>query len=315
MRRLSILCLLFLLFTACGLEPEVEKPEEKGPLSITISDEVYNYYPADIVTSTLSLNTPNIYSLVVQYAKRKTNANAYGIVFGFADNKFVEASLRYEKEDGKKYRTADFNPLETFSIKNYKFDEIAKTVSFEYEGKMYETSETVNTSAKSITVKGKIDTKISFVDKGPFTPLAYANFTSENYSFTTIRAFTLQNNNVMTVYMNYFTNTGERLQLAVNQSFFASIFPVTYTFDLDDTVNNLTYMKFIGSPRGTGQDVLRPEDWKTFPTKGKLTLNKISPDYYSGTFSIEVYDDDKLLHKTDNGTIFYSPKNNYPMYH
>ncbi|MGI6573767.1 MAG: hypothetical protein ACOX19_10285 [Fermentimonas sp.] len=314
MKKLLTLCIVSILFVGCGPESEVEPPEEKGPLSMTINGEVFNYFPADIITSTLSLSTPNTFALAVRYSKEKTNPNTYGIVFGFTDNEFVEASLSYVKEDGKIYRTADFNPLETFSIKNFKFDENAKTVSFEYEGKMYESLDEVNTSSKSITVKGKIDTKITWVGTGSFAPLPYAKFTTDDYTFSTVRGFTSRDDALTVFYMNCLTNHGERLQLALDQRFFASSYPITYTFDLDDTVNRLTFMKFIGSPRGTAQDVLRAEDWKSYPAKGTLTLDKISHDHYEGTFSIEVYDGTKLLHKTDNGAIVYPPNKFYPLY-
>lgn len=314
MKKIVALFTFLLLLASCGPETAIEKPEEKGPLSITINGEVFNYFPADIVTSTLNLSTPNTLGIAVQYAKEKSEAiNNYGIVFGFTDNKFVEASLTYVKEGGKMYRTADFNPLETFSIKNFKLDENAKTVSFEYEGKMYEPSETVNTSAKTITVKGKIDTKISFTDPGPFSSLPYAKFTAGDYTFSTVRGFS-HNDDVPVFYMNCLTNNGERLQLAVEGMSLMLPFPKTYTFDTDDTVNNLTFMKFIGSPRATTTDILRPEDWKSFPTKGTLTLNKVLPDHYEGTFSIEVYDGTKLLYKADNGTLVYSLQGNYPGY-
>lgn len=314
MRKLLTLCMLFVVLAGCGPESEVEKTEEKGPLSITINGEVFNYFPADIATSTLNLSTPNTFGLVVQYAKQKTNENVYGIVFGFTEGEFVEASLRYVKEDGKTYRTADFNPLETFSIRNFKFDENAKTVSFEYEGKMYESLESVNTSSKSISVKGKIDTKITHVSSGSFSPLPYAKFSAGDYTFSTARGFISRNDDATILCMNYLTNKGERLQLAVNPLFSSSVFPVTFTFGLDDTVNNLTFMKFTGAPRATVQDILRPEDWKSYPTKGTLTFNKILPDHYEGAFSIEVYDGTTLLHKTDNGTIVYSPNGHYPGY-
>ncbi len=315
MKKIISLCMLAVVLAGCRPETEVETPEEKGPLSITINGEVFNYYPADIVTNSLNLSTPNTLGIVVQYAKEKLNANAYGIVFGFTDNKFVEASLRYVKEDGKMYRTADFSPLETFAIKNYKYDENTQNVSFDYEGTMYESLETVNTSSKTITVKGKIDTKIKNISDGPFSPLPLVKFTAGEYVFSTVRGFTSRNDNAMIFYMNCLTNTGERMQLAVDAQFFsAPKFPVSYNFDIDDTVNNLTYMKFIGSPRATVTDILRTEDWKSFPTKGTLTLDKILPDHYEGTFSIEVFDGSKLLYKTDNGTIVYPPNGHYPGY-
>ena len=315
MKKIIAICMLAAMLAGCGSEPPLEKPEEKGPLSITINGEVFNYFPSDITTSTLNLSTPNTSGIIVHYAKEKSNANVYGIVFGFTDNKFVEASLGYVKEDGKRYRTADFNPLETFSIKNYKYDENTQNVSFEYEGKMYESLDNVSTSSKTITVKGKIDTKFSFIDTSTFSPLPLASFTADGYSFSTVRGVPSRSDNPLIFYMNCLTNTGERLQLAVDQLFSGSRFPVTYTFDVDDTVNNLTFMKFTGSPRATAQDILRAEDWKSFPTKGTMTINKILPDHYEGTFSIEVYDGSTLLHKADNGVFVYAPNGQYPGYH
>lgn len=314
MKKLFSIFLMGAFLFGCGPEPEAEKPEEKGPLSISINGEVFNYFPTDIVGSTLHLSTPNTFSIGVQYAKEKTEAiRNYGISFGFTDNRFTVASLTYIKEGGKYYRTADFNPLETFSIKNFKLDKNAQTVSFEYEGKMYESSETVNTSGKTITVKGKIDTKITHISgTGGSQPLPMATFTAGNYTFATVRGVRSTDAQTRISYMNCFTNTGERLQLAVDPFFNAIQFPVTFTFDADDTVNNLTFMKFTGAARATGQDILRPEDWKAYPTKGTLTLNKVDHETYNGTFSIEVYDGATLLHKTDNGAIVYSLNGNYP---
>ena len=310
MKKIIFLFFIGILIFGCGPEPEVDKPEEKGPLSITINNEVFNYFSSDIRVKSLIIGKPTILVIGLTYYKEKTNTNAYGITFGFSDNKFVEASLLYPKEFGKVYRTADFNPSETFIIKNFKFDENTKNVSFEYEGKMYESSDIVNISAKTITVKGKIDTTISDITQTSGIPLPWAEFSTGNYTFSTVRSVSARSENFS--HMNYLTHDGYRLQLALDFTFPGTIFPVTHTFDLGATVNNLTYMKFIGEPRATIPDFIQAKDWKTYPTKGTLTLNKIASDHYEGTFSIEVYDGTTLLHKTDNGTIIYTPNRNYP---
>lgn len=312
MKNFIFLFFIGVFLFGCGSEPEVEKPEEKGPLLITINNEVFNYYPTDFIIRSVNSGSPDIMIVGFHYFKEKSNANAYGIVFGFSDNKFVEASLNYVKENGKVYRTADFNPSETFTIKNFQFDESTKKVSFEYEGKMYESSDNVNTSSKTITVKGKVETIISDINQITGIPLPWAKFTTGSYTFSTVRSISMSEGEPLVLYMNYFTHEGHRLQLALDYTLSALTFPITYTFDVDATTNNLTYMKFIGEPRATTPDIIQAKDWKTYLTKGTLTLNKVAPDHYEGIFSVEVYDGTTLLYKADNGTIIYTPKRNYP---
>lgn len=310
MKKLLGFFALLLLLGACGPDSEVEKPEEKGPLSITINNEVFNYYPTDFVVKSLYVGTPNIMLVGLHYAKSKSTANAWGITFSFVENKFTEASLTYVKEDGKVYRTADFNPQETFAIKNFTFDESTQKVSFEYDGKMYESLDVVNTSAKSITVKGKIETTIS--NKEGLADLPFAKFSANNYSFSTVKSISSRANDGSAFYMDFLSHDGYRLQLALDYAFQSSNFPLTYTFDVSDAVNNLSFYKFIGQPRAAAADIIRDEDWKKYSTKGTLTLNKIAPDHYEGTFSLEVYDGNALLHKTENESIVYTPNKKYP---
>jgi hypothetical protein len=46
---------------------------------------------------------------------------------------------------------------------------------------------------------------------------------------------------------------------------------------------------------------MRPADWKAYSCSGTLTVEEITQKNIKGTFIMEVYDGDQLIHKTANG--------------
>lgn len=295
-----------ILLWSCGDSLPTEKPVEKGPLELTIDNEVYNFYPNAIHAKIDNENQMYVY---ITYAR--TPFMTYDLVFWFDNDHFSKVSLLRYKKDEKPYGTADFDPLKWFSVRNYKYNPVTRDLSFEYDGKLFESLSEVNTSSKSIALKGKVDLQGIQKEGSGTQNVARATFDSGNFSFYSIHREKMRNtqNDILTEH-HYFTNNGYRLSFTLDPTVTNSFPPVPrrYSFDNNSNENKITFYQFTGEPRhtgGIGEFIIRTEDWKSYPCTGSFTVTEIfnvgSERVTKGTFAMEVYNGNEIIHKIDNG--------------
>jgi|AGTN01.3.fsa_nt_gi hypothetical protein len=207
MKYVFFLMLAFLFF-GCDSDPYIETGK-KGPLEIMIDNTTYNFYAEDIEAG---IYEGDRITIMINYATEKgiPPVVAYGFSLIFDEHHFTEAALSYIK-DGKSYKTADFNSSPTFSVKNYHYDPETRNLSFDYEGKLYESLYEINTTSGSVTVKGKVELK-NIKDKTSFTiKRSSASFSSGDFSFYAANRLKESNGELLSQHL--WSNDGHRLLL------------------------------------------------------------------------------------------------------
>ncbi len=294
-----------LLLLGCGNDPEVE-PDEVGPLKIEIEGKAYHFFPEAVEAG---VDENNI-SVFVHYATKKTDPAfpvGYGVGWSFSNGHFTEAVMSYI-EDGENYGTYDFNPAETFSIKNYRFDPDTRKLSFDYEGKLHGKSHELKTNLGSITIKGSIDLD-NIPQKSLQSDKSYATFHAGNFSFYGCKRIMGSTSEATSHHL--FSNDGYRLMFIFDRPFpqYGATLPLTYEFDAQSTGNRISFFQFTGTPYSSDvKIVIKPEDWKEYPCSGSFTIEEITEDRIKGTFSMDIQDGDKVIHKTEDGEFLFRSK-------
>lgn len=214
----------------------------------------------------------------------RTPLMTYDLVFWFDNDHFSNVRLLRYKKDEKPYGTADFDPLKWFSVKNYKYNPVTRDSSFEYDGKLFESLSEVNTSSKSIALKGKVDLQ-GIEKEGSGTQ-----------------------NDILTKH-HYFTNNGYRLSFTFDPTVTNSFPPLprSYSFDNNSNENKITFHQFTGEPRHRRYREIHNQDGglESYPCTGSFTVTEIfnvgSERVTKGTCAMEVYNGNEIIHKIDNG--------------
>lgn len=305
MKQIIFLFSFILFLTGCGPETNIENEnlKPKGPLEVIVDNVTYNFHEEDVEAYITENNETRV---IITYAEIDVPVISYGLGFIFKNNNFSEAIMGYIKNE-KTYHTADFNPTNTFQIKNYKYDPITRDLYFEYEGKLFERLPEIDLSASSITIKGKvnrknIETRTESVHHPQIATFSYGD--NAFYPITYLSSRSQEDDQVF--HHDFITNSGDRLRFSFDHFTLNPLsFPKQYTFEANSSKNDITFYKFNGQPRATSYYIIRDEDWKKYSCSGSFTITErfAFANYHitKGTFALEVHDNNNLLIKTEDG--------------
>lgn len=296
MKKKLFLLFVPILFLACGPDGVVEKPIQKGSLELIIDNETYNFNSTDV---SASVDDKGQILIVITYAKTENPSSNYTFAMQFDKGHFAFAQLGYVK-NGKCYKTEDFNPAKTFLIKNYSYDSANKSISYNFEGILYEPETAININSNKISVKGKINLKNIISSNIPGFAINRVSYDTSNFSFYSVRGVNTQNEERTLFYHHFLSNDGYRLLLTLDPTVSSSLLPQTYSFDKNSTKNCVSFFKFSGEPRMTTTTIIEPHEWKGYQCNGFFTITQKTDTTLKGILFMEVYDNMTLLYKIDN---------------
>ncbi len=235
-----------------------------------------------ISVSTVSLELDSKFLLEISLNK-KGNINSFS---------FVDYS-----DDNRLYRTADFNPSQTFLIENFKLDEQLNSLYFEFEGTLYEIDTPENTKRISgaVTVEDFQSIDCSFTPKELDVVI-----NQELFSKTNVVGLSSENEFRWIA----FSDNDIKLELVTDKDL-SDLSTGVYSFARGDITNIVSIEKYIGQPKATHIKLLKDEDWKSYEYEGELIISKqidgIDP-ITNGSFNFKVFEGNELVYEITNGS-------------
>ncbi len=293
--------LIFLTISSCSKEEPEEIINNKFEVSVNGSavlsnkDNLSNQGPLSINTSCTSIFV-NFFSYQNITTMHLTKEGVF-------------KSIEYQtygsaNSSGKTYKAAAFKPISTFQIKNFRFNEITKSVYFEFDGYLMNSRKNSDT----VQLKGKIDC-INIKDAGCGVDwFLEMGATINGYSYKENVNYSKIVNDAKSDLLS-FSEDGFSFELSSPEKF--DNLPLqTYQFNENTVSNKITFDKYIGIIRADNYITVGPklpQEWQKYKCIGSFTLterNKINSSVQTkGIFSMNVYDifTNELVYTISNG--------------
>jgi hypothetical protein len=205
------------------------------------------------------------------------------------------------------FESADFNPTETLSISNFKYDEIKKNLYFEFKGELIKVDSNYSALDKNqerkqiegnLTINNITNTICTDVN-------SELNFKTFNLNFSTNLLFASYDTSLTTnPYQFYFySDNGYRIIIKSKIDLW-NIAKGTYSFGLSSIEDRIDIEKYIGNVRATQLLWIREIDWKKYQASGNYTIlehqiingKKVT----KGEFNLQVFDNGILKYNITN---------------
>jgi hypothetical protein len=295
-----ILAFIFILFISCSND-EIETVTTSKSLDITIDNRNLK-----ITNSSISSNE-NCDAIFVSCRYYKNDDKGFHIEF-WLNKKGIVRSIRVYDYRNKAYvfETANFNPKGLMTISNFKYDEDANYLHFDFNGDLIQEtfSGELNVEKARKHIEGIVDIK----DVKKTKCESYSsnlNFVSNDLSFsTTIPVGSFDSKLKTNPYQFYFySDNGYRIIFKSTNDLW-NLNKGTYTFDQKTVENRIDLEKYIGIYRFTQIGMSEENEWKKYQTSGNYTIldHKIinGEKVTKGEFNLQVFDAGILKHNITN---------------
>ncbi|WP_224998757.1 hypothetical protein [Cesiribacter sp. SM1] len=194
------------------------------------------------------------------------------------------------------YKTANYNAANVFSIRDYSYSPLDKSVTFEFDGTLYEADNPLNTKA----LKGKVRLQHLYEHPCSYWPeVVKANINSAPFHAVkhTGRGTTSITNRTA------YSDDGYRISIVTAREI--KEMPVgSYHFAKEDATNRVMLEKYLGSPNANTYEPLWEQEWESYDYEGVLHILEQTADpmpHTSGTFSFKAYQNNKLVYEVTGG--------------
>ncbi|MEM0938226.1 MAG: hypothetical protein AAGI25_00400 [Bacteroidota bacterium] len=298
MRKHLILLVLALIF-GCSSE---ELPAIKQLMEIQLNDQTFTFAEDE---SFANENCENIF-LNTSYFIVDSSRVRLEIAIT-TDGRIKEITyLDFSDVIGRQFKTADYLSSEVFFIENYAFSPLDRTLSFEFDGTLYEIDESQNT--KSIAGKVKIE-NLKSIDCTASQREINAHINQEAFNVVDIIGFTSQtrnNQNSITSFKSVWNGiSDDGFSIAIVTSDELKDMDVgVYSFNENDSIDLVTVRKYEGAYEAI---VLKERngEWKDFQYDGEFVIEEQVVDFSSitrGRFSLKAYQNGEVIYSITDGT-------------
>ena len=177
---------------------------------------------------------------------------------------------RYPLISGTKkqfYLSPNFNPLKTFKISNFIYDETLNNLNFNFEGILF--FEDDNQITKEVIGKIKIENYKSIECKITKHNLRYHKNNFKLFSNT----HSMGKSSDGTQTRDFFTNNGFHLTMKLSQDIWAFTND-TITFDENQSLDRIIFKENIAPIKADQNKNINPEDWKNYKTSGRIIIKE-----------------------------------------
>ena len=296
----TISLLLFLFFFSCDKD-EISTEVITKTLDIKIDNENLK------ITNTSISSNENCDAIFVSSRYYKNDDNGFRIEF-WLNKKGILRSIRVYDYRNRSYvfETANFNPKGLMAISNFKYDEAANYLHFDFNGDLIQEtySGELNVAKSRKHIEGVVDIK----NVKKTTCESYSsnlNFVSNDLNFSTnIPVGSFDSNLKTNPYQFYFySDNGYRIIFKSTNNLW-DLDKRTYTFDQNTIENRIDLEKYIGIYRFTQIGMSEENEWKKHQTSGNYTIldHKIinGEKVTKGEFNLQVFDNGILKHNITN---------------
>ena len=292
--------LIFLVFFSCSKSDNIVKKNISNKVVIKISNENFETTNENVFTN------ESCDYIFVNAIKNIPNELGFRIKFSISKLGVLQNITLYNyRENNKEYQTADFNLLDSVTISNFEYNE--SYLNFEFEGNLVE----VNTDITSLQtnkplkyIKGKVTGK-NITKTNCNSEFSKLNYLSNNFDFLTTKAFSTQDNTLVTNPFRYefLSNNGFKATFKCSDALKNQQIG-QYNFFENSVENKIDFEQYIGNFRATQLLFIRPIDWKSFSTSGSYKVmekNLINgQNIIKGEISLNIYENNLLKHTINN---------------
>jgi hypothetical protein len=211
-------------------------------------------------------------------------------------NGHIDHVTLYDYDDHRTYKTADFISSKSFSIDNFTFSPPDRSLSFDFEGTLYDIRNSAATKhiAGKVLIKDLLDAPCSWdyweveaeINQQPFTAVEIAG----------------KSNSEMTEWLAL-SDDGMKISLITENEL--KDMPVgTYLFTREDFLNRVIIQNYTGPTVATISRFLTPENWESYDYEGELVIEQQIANEVPktiGRFSVRASKNDEIIYDVTNG--------------
>ncbi len=270
MNKIKFLSIIFLLlFISCEYNNDtIEKEIITNELIINVNGNDFKSYNEKIGGN----ENCNILNINTNYFEK----DKYNFTIKFEISKEGELlevkfeEYKYPLVSGVKkqvYLTPNFNPLQTFQISKFFYDENSRNINFDFEGTVF--FEDDNSISKE--VKGKI--KIENFKTEPCAVTKHnLRYNKNNFKLFSNSSKIGKNSNG-TQTRDFYTNNGYHLTMQLSQDIW-NYTSDTLIFDENQPLDRVIFKELIGPLKADQIKKTTQTDWKNYKTTGKIIIQE-----------------------------------------
>lgn len=165
------------------------------------------------------------------------------------------------------YLTPNFNPLKTFKISNFYYDETSRNINFDFEGTLF-FEDDINITK---TVNGKIKIE-NFKTIDCAVTKHSLRYHKNNFKlFSNTHSMGKSSDGSQT--RDYFTNNGFHLTMKLSQDIW-SFSTDTISFDENQILDRIVFKEYVGAIKADQIQNIKQADWKNYETSGKIIIQE-----------------------------------------
>lgn len=296
MKKQSLLKIIipffFLLFVGCSSEDGASENVAQNSLKIDVDGTNYTIINENVGgdenCDVLNINAGYIDQDKIKFEIYLTVSKTGQLI----KVRFAESDLTMASQIQKQFLTTSFNPLATFTISDFYYNESTGEVKFNFEGTVF----LENNPQQNRSMSGEI--KIAALQSFPCTTAKVGiNFTSENF-------FLFSTDNSSFRYYNGI----QRHQFVTNNGYFINMLLAgdlwdytlgEYSFNDDDVLDKVEFREAIAPLVVSQAPIVGSQEWKTYQTIGKIIIQNKYTEHgqkvVSGKLNLEISDNGVLI--------------------
>lgn len=217
-------------------------------------------------------------------------------------------SLLDFKRGANFFLTPDFNPVGLMAITNFKYDEVQKSVYFDFNGELIKTIngiQDMDTHQDKVKIKGTVNANNANTREcSTFRPDLTFEVAELKFVTAEINASFTSSVSTNSYIFRYYSNNGYRI-LIKSKTDLWNLGKGVYSFNENSTDNRIDLEQYIGIIRASGSGTYsRDIDWKKYKTSGSFTIlehTTINGEKVTrGEMNLQVYDNGVLKHDVIN---------------
>jgi hypothetical protein len=211
------------------------------------------------------------------------------------------------RESSKQYESADFNPTGKLTLKNFNYDQIKNSLSFDFEGYLIEVNSnlaTIDVQKNQKYIKGQfnIEALIKTNCEAVEGDINFETNTLKFHKSKTLGTHTPSSSTNPYVF-DFFSDNGHRISFKSNIDLWNTPIGI-YSFTESTLENRINFEEYIGNFRATQLLWIRFVDWKTYSTRGNYIIKEQitvkGSKITKGEFNLEVLENNVLKHSIKN---------------
>ncbi|MEM6362024.1 MAG: hypothetical protein AAF731_18190 [Bacteroidota bacterium] len=201
------------------------------------------------------------------------------------------------------YRSADFLSSEVFFINNFEYSESEGTLSFDFDGVLYE----LDKKESSKRISGRVETnQLQFIDCSISPRQIAATIDQQPFESVEIEGETVttteSQGQIISIQSSWVGISDDGFKISILTSAELEDMTIgTYSFSENSSKNRVTLEKY----EGVYEAVIfedRNGAWKEFVCRGEFRIEQKVNDSVVGIFSLKAYKNDEVIYTITNGT-------------